>query len=313
MAFTNKHLSHGESCIKTILDENSIEYTKEYSIVNKEGGYQRIDFYVEYMNNKYAIEYMGKQHYKQSTGSWTTPLDRVQKLDKLKQEYCLENNIKLITIPYTIGSKKDIYKELNRFLPMSISYDNDKVDNYIKGIEDLGEFKNLYYNYEIKEVSNKLGLTKTQVEYYAKINNLNKQKVKIDGMNINTGRIVNFNSVSEATEYIQSTGVRSCLRRNRKTCKGWIFKYSTENFSDWSNRITDYRIKVVVLENEHTYIVLPLGLVYHELGIKKASVVEVAKGLKRSVYGYKVRYATNIETEKCFDKYSYIYYLKYKE
>lgn len=313
MAFTNKHLSYGESCLRSILEDNNVGYRKEYSIINKEGGHQRIDFYIVYEGKGYAIEYMGKQHYVQSTGTWKTPLETIQKRDRLKIDYCKKEGIEILAIPYTKTGKKEIFTELKEFLPFKIEYKNDRVEKYIKGITDIKEFELLYYNYEIKEVAKKLNLTSTQVEYYAKINNLNKQKVKVDGMNMKTGEIIRFNSIREASEHVKSSGVRGCLRRTRKTSKGWIFKYNEESFNDWSNRITDYRIKAVTLEREDTYITLPLGLVNYELGMKKSSVVEVAKGQKKSVYGYDVRYATDEEREKCFDKYSYIYYLKHKE
>lgn len=52
-------------------------------------------------NLKCLIEYQGDIHYK-TTGGWNTPerLEQNQKRDKIKEEYCKQNNIQLIIIPY---------------------------------------------------------------------------------------------------------------------------------------------------------------------------------------------------------------------
>lgn len=108
--------SYGEITISNILKELGIDYISEKSIKTKSQRHQRLDFYIEYMNNKYAIEYMGKQHYIQSTGSWTTPIEKVQKLDKLKYEYCKDNNIKILYIPYTVIEPEKIKEKIELFL-----------------------------------------------------------------------------------------------------------------------------------------------------------------------------------------------------
>jgi hypothetical protein len=64
----------------------------------------RFDFGILDDNNNliYLIEYDGEQHYN-ITGGWSNQehLNNLQQRDKIKNEYCLINNIPLIRIPYT--------------------------------------------------------------------------------------------------------------------------------------------------------------------------------------------------------------------
>jgi very-short-patch-repair endonuclease len=88
--------SKGELNIMNYLSKNNINFIKEYYI--KELCYY-IDFYLPEF--KTAIEYDGIQHYE--------PVDffggkvgylKTKKRDRLKSEYCKNNNIELIRIPY---------------------------------------------------------------------------------------------------------------------------------------------------------------------------------------------------------------------
>lgn len=60
----------------------------------------RFDFYVD---NKYIIEYDGEQHYWRTKHGWNTieTFQDTQKRDAFKNNWCKENNIPLIRIPYT--------------------------------------------------------------------------------------------------------------------------------------------------------------------------------------------------------------------
>lgn len=66
----------------------------------KKYGQMRFDFYV---NNKYLIEYDGEQHFVQREKGWNDPekLKATQERDNFKNNWCKENNISLIRIPYT--------------------------------------------------------------------------------------------------------------------------------------------------------------------------------------------------------------------
>lgn len=61
------------------------------------GKYLRFDFYVD---NKYLIEYDGRQHFILDNG-YGADLENIQKRDQIKNDYAKSHNIPLIRIPYT--------------------------------------------------------------------------------------------------------------------------------------------------------------------------------------------------------------------
>lgn len=93
-------LSHGEIKISTILKEYNIPFEMEKTfktcINPKTKRLLRFDFYV---NNQYLIEFDGIQHFIQS--KYWGPLEDTQYRDNIKNQWCKENNIPLIRIPYT--------------------------------------------------------------------------------------------------------------------------------------------------------------------------------------------------------------------
>lgn len=95
--------SIGEENIERLLQENNITYAKEYSFNDlKNKGKLRFDFAI-FTNNQlsHLIEFDGRQHnndYIPWNGNET--LAERQYRDKLKDEYCKNNKIKLIRIPY---------------------------------------------------------------------------------------------------------------------------------------------------------------------------------------------------------------------
>lgn len=93
--------SKGEEKIITLLKQSNIPfvYQKKFSDCKYPNGYSPVfDFYV---NNSYIIEYDGIQHYK--VIGWNTPenLELNQLRDDFKNNWCKENNIPIIRIPYT--------------------------------------------------------------------------------------------------------------------------------------------------------------------------------------------------------------------
>lgn len=98
--------SQGELKIGKILLENNIPFEKEKKFRNcrfpKTDFPAKFDFYV---NNKYIIEYDGIQHsnYFDYQSSWNTKenLKITQERDSFKNNWCKQNNIPLIRIPYT--------------------------------------------------------------------------------------------------------------------------------------------------------------------------------------------------------------------
>lgn len=98
--------SQGELVIEKCLQQNNINFIKEYSFTDLKGennGLLRFDFAIfEDSKLKYLIEFDGKQHYEGPEGNWrnTHSLEQIQKYDNLKNEYCKKNNILLKRIPY---------------------------------------------------------------------------------------------------------------------------------------------------------------------------------------------------------------------
>lgn len=114
--------SLGEAKIKKILDENNIKYSTQYYCSSchfpDTNGIARFDFFVD---NKYLIEYDGNVHYYTNNCGWNNEqnLTKVKKHDKIKNEYCIKNNIPLIRIPYTIYdnlSLEDLLLETTKYL-----------------------------------------------------------------------------------------------------------------------------------------------------------------------------------------------------
>lgn len=89
--------SVGEEKISKILTDNNIPFERE-KIFNDFKPY-RYDFYVD---NKYVIEYDGKQHFQEyNWGDENHTIEESQNRDALKNNYCHQNNIPIIRIPYT--------------------------------------------------------------------------------------------------------------------------------------------------------------------------------------------------------------------
>ena len=106
-----KKMSHGEIKISQILTDYNIPFEREKTfegcINPKTGNKLRFDFFI---NNKYLIEYNGKQHYK-NDNNWNNNNEDFQELqyrDILKIEWAKKNNIPLIIIPYTSYDKLTI-------------------------------------------------------------------------------------------------------------------------------------------------------------------------------------------------------------
>ena len=96
--------SVGENRIKEILKKLNINFEREKTFedcINPDSGRRlRFDFYLPEYNC--CIEYDGYTHFS-SNGGWNTEenLAKIQHSDTLKNEYCANNYIKLIRIPYT--------------------------------------------------------------------------------------------------------------------------------------------------------------------------------------------------------------------
>ena len=96
-------MSIGEYKVQELLKENNIPFIqyKTFDSCRFKNNYlAEFDFYI---NNQYLLEYDGEQHYKSGTGLYNNPetFEQTQVRDKYKNQWCKDNNIPLIRIPYT--------------------------------------------------------------------------------------------------------------------------------------------------------------------------------------------------------------------
>lgn len=101
--------SKGEVIINIFLEENNIDYQKEFIFPNF---CKRFDFYLPELN--ICIEYDGQQHFEEiDFFGGKQGLLKTQKSDKEKNAYCLKNGIQLFRIPYTeISNINQILSEI---------------------------------------------------------------------------------------------------------------------------------------------------------------------------------------------------------
>lgn len=111
--------SKGEQTIIKILKENNILFETEKTMFKFSSGYNaKFDFWV---NNSYLIEYDGETHYNYNLHGWhdKTQLCAQQERDAIKNQWCKENNIPLIRIPYTHLKNlciEDLLLETSKFI-----------------------------------------------------------------------------------------------------------------------------------------------------------------------------------------------------
>ena len=91
------NMSKGETNIKKILEENNVKYIHQKIFKNcKNISYLPFDFYLPIHN--LCVEYDGIQHFEPIRGELS--LLNIIKNDKIKDEFCKNNNIKLLRIKF---------------------------------------------------------------------------------------------------------------------------------------------------------------------------------------------------------------------
>lgn len=99
-------MSNGERKMLNILDKLNINYKEQYSFDDCKNIF-KLKFDAYDVDNNIAFEYNGEQHYrpvdfsnKKSIDEINKQFEIINKRDNIKIEYCKENNIPLIIIPY---------------------------------------------------------------------------------------------------------------------------------------------------------------------------------------------------------------------
>jgi hypothetical protein len=107
--------SKGEDYIAKFLEEKNFNYKPQCRIKEcKNKQPLPFDFMVNVNGEIRLIEFDGSQHFSES--SWKRLNSKVKINDEIKNNYCKENNIKLLRIPYWWLRNDRIDRELNKFL-----------------------------------------------------------------------------------------------------------------------------------------------------------------------------------------------------
>lgn len=114
-------LSKGEEKIIELLTNNNISFETQKVFLNcrfnNTDRVAKFDFYIPEKN--YLIEYDGIQHFKASGWATEEKVKEIQKRDSFKNQWCKENKIPLIRIPYSHYEKlsiKDLLLETSSFI-----------------------------------------------------------------------------------------------------------------------------------------------------------------------------------------------------
>lgn len=95
------NMSSGEQEVARILDKYNIEYIIQYRFTDCRNILPLpFDFKIEINNEIICIEFDGSQHYTGRKDDTEEDIKRRKENDDIKTQYCKDNNIKLIRIPY---------------------------------------------------------------------------------------------------------------------------------------------------------------------------------------------------------------------
>ena len=106
--------SRGEDRIKSFLESHNIQFKRNYEFEDcKRVKRLRFDFYLPEMNM--CIEYDGEHHFEENEYFGEGNLDYIRENDRIKNEFCQLNDIKMIRIPfYDYENIETILEDLNR-------------------------------------------------------------------------------------------------------------------------------------------------------------------------------------------------------
>lgn len=130
---TIRHESYGETLVRQSLEKikenniNNMVVKKEKSIIDKIEGRNiklvKIDFVCYIESKEVWVEYNGPQHYSSDfykgirrLSNWKSEYEKQLKRDRNVREYCRDNNILLIEIPYIYNKRDSVYNILYSIL-----------------------------------------------------------------------------------------------------------------------------------------------------------------------------------------------------
>lgn len=167
--------SWGERCVSTVLKENNISFKPQYAIRHPDNTKQFLDFYVE---GDIAIEYHGRQHYEQDPKNRLfSKLSEQQEADRKKIQYCKNNGLTYIEIPYTVNEVNAIAKLLSGYLPIDVTKQY-KVESYRYDEQAVVDY---YRTHTEVQTAEKFNISGSTVKNIARRNNFYKNRAKNGG------------------------------------------------------------------------------------------------------------------------------------
>ena len=121
-------MSKNEEYILNILLKENIKFIREKTFSDLRKGKYRFDFYLPKYN--ICLEIDGEQHFKQVSKFQKTKSDflKQQENDRIKNSYCLANNISLYRIPYWDLNKIKTFNDiLNKKYLVKSKWHNDNL------------------------------------------------------------------------------------------------------------------------------------------------------------------------------------------
>jgi len=114
--------SNIEDCVAKFLTKNVIDFEREYKFEDcRDKNRLPFDFYLPKYNT--CIEIDGEQHYKPIRFGGMEENESIERFNKqtkrdiIKDDYCKDNNIKLLRIPYWFfNNKKEFEEKINQYL-----------------------------------------------------------------------------------------------------------------------------------------------------------------------------------------------------
>lgn len=219
--------SYGEKMVAAILNKNKIMYEQQKTFKHGDGKWQYMDFYAEVDGDKYCIEYHGIQHYHDVEYFSNNTLQDIKDRDARKMEYCIENGIRYVEIPYTEDTILKVFKALSKEMPIKKKPTNG---DFLKECEDKfsdGEVVEYFKTHSQKMTAEKFGMSTGKLYTICKRAGYKKVSgyTKIEARNVESGEVFVFDSIKSASD-TTGVGVKHVLKSKNpdRPRKMWIFK-----------------------------------------------------------------------------------------
>lgn len=285
---------YGERMVFAILNFLNIKMEMQKSTyIDKK--LHKFDFFIEYNNQKYIIEYNGAQHYKKQSSIYSyyndnDTFEKRQILDIIKEQYAKDNNINFLAIHYR---KKftDVVNMICKFLDVPTPTDITEEVVPKSGTE---MFKMIYPNYlEIIEHYKNTSYSSTMTKYnisYDKLYNLvsnivTKRTRKFKNDKNNTSYKYDYNTIGEYYKIYGFDNTKEYFNITSSIMFECIEKTKIDN----DTKITDKICKIDIENGNLIETYNTLTVAANTLNIKNSypSISNCCRGFIDNTYGFK--------------------------